>query len=194
MSWVLYALAALLLFDAVRMRRRIGALTVLAPSDEPTSHAYRIVAAPGDVQGLALAVQSPTPTGGAPSASPTPSSTCEQADKSDTVQVVAQGIAFTPDTSCIEVPAGTPFTIHFDNKDAATQHDIAIFPDDSMAKVLFRGDLVTGVATVKYDVPALPAGTYKTYFNFVVFIGQGIFGSASASSSRASSSPARAGK
>lgn len=38
----------------------------------------------------------------------------------------------------------------------------------------------------------LPAGVYKTYFNFVVFIGQGLFGSASTSSG-ASSAPARAG-
>jgi plastocyanin len=115
----------------------------------------------GDVQGLALAVQSPTPTGGAPSASPTPSSTCEQADKSDTVQVVAQGIAFTPDTSCIEVPAGTPFTIHFDNKDAATQHNIAIFPSaNDLTTVLFRGDLVTGPDQADYSVDALDTGDY----------------------------------
>lgn len=116
----------------------------------------------GDVQGLGLAVQSPTPTGGVPSASPTPSSTCEQADKSDTVQVVAQGIAFTPDTSCIEVAAGTPFTIHFENKDAGTQHNIAIFPSASdLTTVLFRPpDLLTGVASTDYKVDPLNAGSY----------------------------------
>lgn len=115
----------------------------------------------GDVQGLDLAVQSPTPTGGAPSASPTPSATCEQADKTDTVQVVAQGIAFTPDTSCIQVPAGTPFTIHFDNQDAATQHNIAIFPSaDDLTTVLFQGDLVTGPAQADYSVDALDKGDY----------------------------------
>jgi plastocyanin len=77
------------------------------------------------------------------------------------VTVVAQGLQF--DTSEIDLPADAPTTITFTNNDAGTQHDIAIFQDDTLAKVLFRGDLVTGVATVKYDVPGLPAGTY--YFH-----------------------------
>jgi len=114
----------------------------------------------GDVQGLGLAVQSPTPAGGVPSASPTPSTTCEQADKTDSVQVVALGIAFTPDTSCIQVAPGTPFTIHFDNQDAA-QHNIAIFPSaDDLTTVLFRGDLVTGPDQADYSVDALDKGEY----------------------------------
>jgi plastocyanin len=116
----------------------------------------------GDLQGLGLAVQSPTPTGGAPTTSPTPSTTCEQADKTDTVQIVAQGLAFTPDTSCIQVPAGKPFTIHFDNQDAGTQHDVAIFPSATeLTTVLFRPpDFLTGVASTDYHVDALDAGTY----------------------------------
>lgn len=117
----------------------------------------------GDVQGLGLAVQSPTPTGGAPATtSPTPSTNCEQADKTDTVQIVAQGIAFTPDTSCIQVPAGKPFTIHFDNQDAGTPHDVAIFPSATeLTTVLFRPPgYLTGVASTDYHVDALDAGTY----------------------------------
>jgi plastocyanin len=118
----------------------------------------------GDIQGLGLAVQSPTPTGGAPTTSPTPSTNCEQADKTDTVQVVAQGIAFTPDTSCIQVPASKPFTIHFDNRDAATPHNIVIFPSaadvSDPSTILFRGDLLTGVAETDYSVPALDTGSY----------------------------------
>jgi plastocyanin len=80
---------------------------------------------------------------------------------SEGVTVVAQGLQF--DTSEIDLPADTPTTITFTNNDAGQQHDIAIFQDDSLAKVLFRGDLVTGVATVEYDVSALPEGTY--YFH-----------------------------
>jgi len=116
----------------------------------------------GDVQGLGLAVQSPTPTGGAPTTSPTPSTTCEQADKTDTVQIVAQNIAFTPETSCIQVPASKPFTIHFDNQDAGTPHDVAIFPSaNELTTVLFRPPgYLTGVATTDYHVDALDAGTY----------------------------------
>jgi plastocyanin len=114
----------------------------------------------GDVQGLGLAVQSPIPSAGAPSASPTPSTTCEQADKTDTVQVVAMGIAFTPETSCIQVAPGTPFTIHFDNQDNATQHNVAIYQDSSAADNVFRGDLITGVVSTDYQVDALDAGSY----------------------------------
>ena len=43
--WALYALALALLLDALRMRGRIGALSILARSDEPATH--RIIAAPG---------------------------------------------------------------------------------------------------------------------------------------------------
>ena len=38
MTYVLYALAAVLVLDALRMRRRLGALAVLAATDEPATH------------------------------------------------------------------------------------------------------------------------------------------------------------
>jgi plastocyanin len=77
------------------------------------------------------------------------------------VTVTAQNIQF--DTSTIDLTAATPTTIRFDNKDAGVQHNIAIYQDDSLQKVLFRGDLVTGPNTADYHVPGLPAGTY--YFH-----------------------------
>ncbi|MGE5185673.1 MAG: class I SAM-dependent methyltransferase [Acidobacteriota bacterium] len=45
MSYALYALAALLVFDALRLRGRVGRLAVLAPSGEPATH--DVLAAPG---------------------------------------------------------------------------------------------------------------------------------------------------
>ena len=39
------------------------------------------------------------------------------------------------------------------------QHNIAIYSDDR-SRQLFNGELVTGPATVEYDVPPLPAGQY----------------------------------
>ena len=45
MTYVLYALAALLVLDALRLRGRVSALPVLAPSDEPPTH--DVIAAPG---------------------------------------------------------------------------------------------------------------------------------------------------
>ena len=38
-----------------------------------------------------------------------------------------------------------------------------LFRSSTLADVLFRGDLITGPATVDYDLPPLPAGTY--YFH-----------------------------
>lgn len=72
------------------------------------------------------------------------------------VTVTAQGIAYL-ETS-ITAPAGKPFTIAFDNKDAGTPHDIVI--KDGSGKVAFNGDIVTGPKVVVYDVPALSPGTY----------------------------------
>ena len=76
------------------------------------------------------------------------------------VTVTAQGLQF--DTNRIELPAAT-FTIHFENKDPGIQHNIAIFTDSSLGTNLFRGEIVTGPATVDYAIPALDPGSY--YFH-----------------------------
>jgi hypothetical protein len=119
----------------------------------------------GAVEGLAVAVRSPTPTGAPTTPAPPPSTECEKVTNGE-ITVVAQGIAFL--TTCIEAPAGEAFTIHFDNKDAGTQHNIQIFdnPSEATGTPIFQGDLVTGPDTADYDVDALDAGTY--FFNCVV--------------------------
>jgi plastocyanin len=78
--------------------------------------------------------------------------------------VVAQNIAF--DTSVIELAAGTPTKIVFDNRDAGVQHNIAIYTDSSLANELFNGELITGPSTIEYTVPALEPGEY--YFVCIV--------------------------
>lgn len=77
------------------------------------------------------------------------------------VTVTAQNVAF--DTDTISLPADTASTIVFDNQDAGIQHNIAIFEDDTMATVLFRGELVTGPGKAEYQIPPLPSGEY--YFH-----------------------------
>lgn len=77
------------------------------------------------------------------------------------VTVAAQGLQF--DTGRIELPANTPSTIHFENKDPGIQHNIAIFTDSSLGTNLFRGEIVTGPAAVDYRVPPLEPGEY--YFH-----------------------------
>jgi plastocyanin len=100
----------------------------------------------------------PSPSAGGPSPSGTGAS---GPAGGSSVTVAAQGLQF--DTKEIDLSAGQPSTITFENKDAGIQHDIAIFTDPSQSTVLFRGALVTGVATTTYHVPALDAGTY--YFH-----------------------------
>jgi plastocyanin len=72
------------------------------------------------------------------------------------VSIVASGIAFT--TTAVTAPAGTPFTLEFDNQDAATPHNVQI-KDASGAKV-FETETFPGVEKRSYPVPALAAGSY----------------------------------
>jgi plastocyanin len=77
------------------------------------------------------------------------------------VTVVAADLAF--DTDTIDLAPDVENTITFDNKDAGTPHNIAIYTDDTLAESLFVGDLVTGPDTVEYTIPPIPAGEY--YFH-----------------------------
>jgi plastocyanin len=75
--------------------------------------------------------------------------------------VVAKDLAF--DTDQIDLTAGQPTTLTFDNEDAGIPHNIAIYSDDSLAESLFQGTQFPGIATEEYQIPALDAGTY--YFH-----------------------------
>jgi plastocyanin len=75
--------------------------------------------------------------------------------------VVAQNIAF--DTQTIELPPEAVVTITFDNRDAGTPHNISIYSDESLGETLFQGEIVTGPATIPYEVGPFPAGEY--YFH-----------------------------
>jgi plastocyanin len=96
-------------------------------------------------------VASPAPSGAAsPAPSGQPSATV--------IKISAQNIAF--DLSQIEVPADQPFQIEFTNNDAGIPHNVAIHEGSPTGNAVFTGEIVTGVTTVTYNVPALPAGTY----------------------------------
>ena len=75
--------------------------------------------------------------------------------------ITAQGLAFS--TAEIALPPNAPSTIHFENKDAGVSHDIAIYTDSSLGTNLFRGQIITGPASIDYSIPALKPGTY--YFH-----------------------------
>jgi len=110
---------------------------------EAGTYYFRCVVHPAQMQGTIEAEQGPAGGGGGPA-----------------VNVAAEGIQF--DTDTIDLPGGTPVTIHFENRDPV-QHNVAIFTDDTQATVLFSGDLVTGPGSIDYQVPPLDPGTY--YFH-----------------------------
>jgi plastocyanin len=118
--------------------------TEAPPSQAPASEAPS--AAP-------TSVSTPAPSEGAASESPGGGG----GGGGTVVQVSALNIAF--EQSKISAPADEAFTIHFDNKDASTPHDIAI--KDASGNQVFKGDVITGPAQTDYQVPALPAGTYQ---------------------------------
>ena len=115
-----------------------------------------IVAAFAEKGPTPSAVEAPPPTSGS-SAPETPCS-----PNGPALTETAHNISF--GTTCLAAPAGTAFTIAFDNEDAQTTHNIHIYASDPSthpgAASLFAGDLVTGVATKTYQVGPLPAGTY----------------------------------
>ncbi|MGZ5213584.1 MAG: cupredoxin domain-containing protein [Actinomycetota bacterium] len=75
--------------------------------------------------------------------------------------VTAKALAF--DTDEIDLPAGQPTTITFDNQDAGIPHNIAIFNDESLSETLFQGEQFPGIASQEYPIPPLEPGTY--YFH-----------------------------
>jgi plastocyanin len=74
------------------------------------------------------------------------------------VEVTAAGVAFDPE--CLAAPAGTAFTIVMDNRDTGVRHNVSLYTDPSASRALFVGELVPGPVVERYDVEALPAGTY----------------------------------
>jgi plastocyanin len=68
----------------------------------------------------------------------------------------AASIAY--EVGALTAPADTPFQIVFQNKDAGVPHNIEI--KDAGGTSVFKGAIFPGVATMDYNVGALPAGSY----------------------------------
>ncbi len=124
--------------------------------------AFSVALAGCSSQAVAGWTFTPTQPVTAPPATPSAAASggsSSQAPSAATIDLTAQGIAF-KETS-LDAPAGKPFTIHFSNQDSGLPHNVAIFQGtDTSGTPQFKGDLVTGVATKDYSVPALSAGTY----------------------------------
>ncbi len=102
----------------------------------------------GSGSGSASGSASEASTGGSASCAP----------RGTELAIDAQGMAFS--TDCLAAPAGKPFTIAFDNRDAGVPHNVSIFTDESASTALFTGDLVSGPKAITYRVDALDPGTY----------------------------------
>ena len=98
----------------------------------------------------------------APSSTSAPSSGASSAPSGSAnpslVKISALGFKYEQATAT--APAGTPFQVAFENKDAGVAHNIALHQGGPTGAELFRGPIFNGIATRTYDVPALDAGTY----------------------------------
>lgn len=74
------------------------------------------------------------------------------------VTIAAAELSFEQKT--VNAPAGTAFTIVFENRAAGIPHNVAVYADQSASQSLFVGKVVTGPTTVTYKVGALDAGSY----------------------------------
>ncbi len=108
-----------------------------------------------DAIAKANATPAPAPSG-APAASGEPAPSGQAAGP--TLQVSALNIAY--EQASLEAPAGTPFSIEFDNKDAGVPHNVSIHKDSASGQEVFKGDIFNGPDKRTYNVPALDAGTY----------------------------------
>ncbi|MGH2640293.1 MAG: cupredoxin domain-containing protein [Actinomycetota bacterium] len=74
------------------------------------------------------------------------------------VEVVAENTAF--DTDELQLPADTPTTLTFDNRDPAP-HNVSIYENDQASgEPLFTFEPFAGPRTEPFDVPAIPEGEY----------------------------------
>jgi plastocyanin len=64
------------------------------------------------------------------------------------------------DKDCLAAPADQAFTIDFSNLDRGIPHNVAIYEDESAAKVFFQGELLDGPGKTTYSVGGLPQGTF----------------------------------
>lgn len=66
------------------------------------------------------------------------------------------------DKDCLAAPPEQAFTIEFDNRDLARNHNVAIYDTaGGNNKELFKGEVIRGPSKTTYSVPAQAKGTYE---------------------------------
>jgi len=65
------------------------------------------------------------------------------------------------DVTELTAPAGEDITLQFDNDDPEIQHNWSLYEDEAGTQEIFEGEILTGVDTIDYAVPAIDEpGTY----------------------------------
>jgi plastocyanin len=108
---------------------------------------------------MSPSVSPPTTSAPPPAAGPAsapPSTPSSSASTGAVLHISAQNIAF--DTNHLEAPAGQAFVLVFDNNDPGVPHNVEIM--DANGTSMFKGEIITGPATISYQVPALASGSY----------------------------------
>jgi plastocyanin len=113
--------------------------------------------APASAAASASALASASASASA-SSSAQPSASGSSSAGGPELKVTAENTAYKETT--LTAPADTVFKIEFENEDAGVQHNVTIHEGSATGAELFRGELVTGVASKTYDIAALKAGTY----------------------------------
>jgi plastocyanin len=72
------------------------------------------------------------------------------------LELEAENIQF--NTAALTAPADQPFQIDFKNNDPGIPHNVEV--KDASGATPLKGDIITGVAEMTYNVPALAAGQY----------------------------------
>ncbi len=97
---------------------------------------------------------------GAPSAEASAGASVAPSGSGNLTVVAISALNIQYEQATVTAPAGVPFQIQFDNKDAGTPHNVTIHQGGSTGAELFKGAIFNGVETRTYDVPALDAGQY----------------------------------
>lgn len=64
------------------------------------------------------------------------------------------------DQTLLVIPADTAVTLTFQNDQEGVPHDVAVADPASEGDWLFKGEVITGVDTIEYQLPPLAAGEY----------------------------------
>lgn len=139
-SWVI---KGVLVVGAVILA--VGAVTSMAVS--------------GELEELFKREEKPAAEGPGPVSETTPADgeTTPAPPPESSVGIIASGIIF--NVPELNLPAGTENTLPFDNRDAGIPHNVSIYLQQG-GEALFEGEIITGPATVDYQVPPLDPGSF----------------------------------